>query len=184
MILASCKIEMKEYQDPKLARKNNIITTLSDKIILQGVVEGVTESSITKAIKDKNSLVHIDNIILKRCHKNGALTGQVKLVLKGKQDIYMIRKMLPLSLGNIGQFRNVELDEQQAELGKRKMIEIQKLVKRGEIELENSEIERFLPIVQKPTHIFVSKSNMNLNQGSALSGKEVKEERESFKSLM
>jgi hypothetical protein len=112
MTINDCKIEMKKYQDPKLARKTNIITTLSEKIILLGVVEGVTESLVTKAIKKGDNRIQIDNIILKKCHKNGELTGEAKIVFKGKNDINKMRAVLPLNLGRCGRSSDVILDEQ------------------------------------------------------------------------
>jgi RNA recognition motif-containing protein len=57
MTINGCKIEMKKYQDPRLTRKTNIITTLSEKIILLGVVDGMTESHVSQAIKKCDSRI-------------------------------------------------------------------------------------------------------------------------------
>ena len=96
--IGTCKLEFKDYKDPKDAIKQNTIDSVKFSLQLQGLVEGITDSHIIKAIQLKNPLVKLLNIVLKKNYADGCLTGEAKIIFDSERDVTMMREMLPLKL--------------------------------------------------------------------------------------
>lgn len=87
LFTSQCKIEFKEYMDSKQAKKVNMINYLKFQLILVGIEEGITEQILTRAISSKCQQCSIQNIIFKRNHNYGNLTGEAKIKLNREKDL-------------------------------------------------------------------------------------------------
>jgi len=93
-----CKLEFKEYKDPKDAIKSNTIESVNFSILLHGLEEGMTDVQIEKAIKLQCPTVKVLNIVMRKNHTDGLLRGEAKVIFGKEQDVIDIRSILPLEI--------------------------------------------------------------------------------------
>lgn len=120
--------------------------------MLTGVVEGVTQKTISYAITSQLNSLKIKNIILKRHHKDGKLSGEARLLFETEKDVKRVRAILPIKTHPIFNentsrcdprlHRTVLLTEKKLKFGKRKLLEIERLKKQGLVNVNLKELER------------------------------------------
>lgn len=96
--LGQSKLEFKPYQDPKIAIKQSTAEAINFSSQLEGLKQGVTDKIIEEAIHSKLPDLKVVNIVIKKSHLDGLLTGEGKVIFETGHDLNLFRTILPLSL--------------------------------------------------------------------------------------
>jgi len=96
--IEQCKLEFKDYKDPKEAVKQNTVDSVNYSVLLQGLTQGMTDALIIKAIQSKSPSVKVLNLVLRKNYLDGLLTGEAKVIFQKAQDVKDIRRILPLEI--------------------------------------------------------------------------------------
>jgi RNA recognition motif-containing protein len=96
--IGECKLEFKEYKDPKEAIKQNTIDSVNFSLLLQGLAQDMTEEMISDAVLKAAPSVKFSNIILRKNYADGLLTGEAKVIFDQAYDVKKVRGVLPIHI--------------------------------------------------------------------------------------